>query len=941
MEPPLGDDEVAVCPVIRVADDLSHHHVLPISPLDENIVQQLLVLRSEVHPGGLLPHQLVCQDPTAESWDQKSSRESANRDPSKRQIKPVNTENLLLDDLDDESDDEYVYDGEEADDSSSGSNETDESDESSSELSDETSNDDEEETVADTAVAHNGVTEKMEVDPSSDMQKPETVCKEWSSRECCLCEDKFFAWTGVCISCDAGLCKNYFHVTCAQKQGLLVEPAFEENPSDPFFAQCRQHTDKTVAKGRRRNYLTTVNRCKVLLQMAQEQHRGSAYDITEEFGVSTAEKGLFSLLNERLKRKLEYFRSLYQRMLDRREKPYTRPTKVPLYLENSPVAMRFFAAKALALGLPLDFTGSSAMTEASKSVAPGCPVFLPDFVSYVLDREKRIEELVKLLSTLESTQRELQLSDANVSHNYNSLSTRLAELSTKLKANRSAAEGLINGLSKICQSVSPVAMLGTLLANQEPPSSASSGVAGSISMGGTAAALNSVGDTSVGVGGRSRRGANRQSLPVPSRCSTGPLRRRTRTSESSMDARGEVLESVTDATNAASAAENIIHECSVCNGLRDQHLMVICETCKKAFHIACLDPPLSRVPKQSRLFSWQCSTCTKAVVGNSEVVTVDVDAPRQLRRTSAPAPSHPTTNSPPPNPTPTASKPSRRGRKPKAAADPLPPCPTSSEFSSPRRDQPVVATNKARDRLRPATTVSVMGKPGRRARKRPRKPPVRRVVAEAYPAEIVPSVDPTGASTTLSALPVLASSSFSAAVNHNGDASEPSGHSEPIFLGSASAVVVTSASHEITVPTAVSPAGRRMKKCRVPSETLEPPVSENDDDRDAAEEEGDDEEGEEEDDGADGDEDEEEDEADGDEDEELEDDDSDGLSNLRGSKVKFVQIRDHESPVKETPPEGDAAEPARQCYVICQDNCSTRKKSPTVNNFKMKIRKIE
>ncbi|KAL7061442.1 hypothetical protein AAHC03_01405 [Spirometra sp. Aus1] len=665
-----------------------------------------------------------------------------------------------------------------------------------------------------------------------------------------------------------------FNVCSAQKQGLLVEPAFEENPSDPFFAQCRQHTDKTVAKRRRRNYLTTVNRCKVLLQMAQEQHRGSAYDITEEFGVSTTEKSLFTLLNERLKRKLEYFRSLYQRMLDRREKPYTRPTKVPLYLENSPVAMRLFAAKALALGLPLDFTGSSAMTEASKSVAPGCPVFLPDFVSYVLDREKRIEELVKLLSTLESTQRELQLSDANVSHNYNSLSTRLAELSTKLKANRSAAEGLINGLSKICQSVSPVAALGTLLANQEPPSSASSGVAGSILMGGTAAVLNSVGDTSVGVGGRSRRGTNRQSLPVPSRCSTGPLRRRTRTSESSMDARGEVLGSVTDATNAASAAENIIHECSVCNGLRDQHLMVICETCKKAFHIACLDPPLSRVPKQSRLFSWQCSTCTKAVVGNSEVITVDVDAPRQLRRTSAPAPSHPTPTSPPSNPTPTASKPSRRGRKPKAVADPLPTCPTSS---SPRRDQPVVVTNKARDRLRPATTVSVMGKPGRRARKRPRKPPVRRVVAEAYPAEIVPSVDPAGASTTLSTLPVLASSSFSAAVNHNGDAPEPSSHSEPIFLGSASAVV-TSANPEVTVPTAVSPAGRRMKKRRFPSETVEPP---------------------------------------------------------------FVQIRDHESPVKETPPEGDAAEPARQCYVICQDNCSTRKKSPTVNNFKMKIRKVE
>ena len=28
-----------------------------------------------------------------------------------------------------------------------------------------------------------------------------------------MCEDQRFAKTGICISCDAGLCKTYFHVT--------------------------------------------------------------------------------------------------------------------------------------------------------------------------------------------------------------------------------------------------------------------------------------------------------------------------------------------------------------------------------------------------------------------------------------------------------------------------------------------------------------------------------------------------------------------------------------------------------------------------------------------------------------------------------------------------------------------------------------------------------
>lgn len=47
-------------------------------------------------------------------------------------------------------------------------------------------------------------------------------------QECSLCEDARFARTGVCISCDAGMCRSFFHVTCAQREGLLSEAAAEE-----------------------------------------------------------------------------------------------------------------------------------------------------------------------------------------------------------------------------------------------------------------------------------------------------------------------------------------------------------------------------------------------------------------------------------------------------------------------------------------------------------------------------------------------------------------------------------------------------------------------------------------------------------------------------------------------------------------------------------------
>jgi len=51
-------------------------------------------------------------------------------------------------------------------------------------------------------------------------------------KECSFCEDPRFARTGVCISCDAGMCRAYFHVTCAQKEGLLSEAAAEEVAMD-------------------------------------------------------------------------------------------------------------------------------------------------------------------------------------------------------------------------------------------------------------------------------------------------------------------------------------------------------------------------------------------------------------------------------------------------------------------------------------------------------------------------------------------------------------------------------------------------------------------------------------------------------------------------------------------------------------------------------------
>lgn len=96
-----------------------------------------------------------------------------------------------------------------------------------------------------------------EVDHLSSVTLFEMPYSKWGGKTCSLCDDVRFARCGVCIGCDAGMCKTYFHVTCAQAVGLLqpFEAHSEEaDHADPFYAHCKIHSDKTLIKHRKRNY---------------------------------------------------------------------------------------------------------------------------------------------------------------------------------------------------------------------------------------------------------------------------------------------------------------------------------------------------------------------------------------------------------------------------------------------------------------------------------------------------------------------------------------------------------------------------------------------------------------------------------------------------------------------------------------------------------------
>ena len=48
----------------------------------------------------------------------------------------------------------------------------------------------------------------------------------------------------------------------------------------------------------------------------------------------------------------------------------------------------------------------------------------------------------------------------------------------------------------------------------------------------------------------------------------------------------------------------LIGRCGICEQSNDQHLLVLCDICKKYYHMGCLDPPLTRLPKKSAFSVW-------------------------------------------------------------------------------------------------------------------------------------------------------------------------------------------------------------------------------------------------------------------------------------------------------------------------------------------------
>ncbi|XP_039749740.1 PHD finger protein 14 isoform X1 [Pararge aegeria] len=422
-----------------------------------------------------------------------------------------------------------------------------------------------------------------EVERLSGVTLFEMAYSRWGARSCALCSDATLARTGVCVGCDAGLCKTFFHVTCGQREGLLAEAHSEEaEQADPFYAHCRLHSDKALVKKRKRNWLA--------LQLRTDKRK-----LELQNKVSTEEK-------KRIQRKLIKYRKKYSLQKENRNPPWVPTQKMARMIYSSASAMRKFQRKAVCMGVDthaLEF--QDAQMAALKDVSRRWhvpPAFSVEFVGYYLERNTRVSSLRKSLERLTKENEKLVADDEKLRADYDEASKINTEGLEKLTVMRQGLQKIYDAIIAVSpkKTISPIMEDKPLL----PPAIARSTPKvtpqqlhkrRSISVP-TAAALK------MGVG-----------FPL----SDNP------------DARqGKVLSTSLEAAGALAA-----RECAVCARSSEQHLMAACDTCHHHYHLHCLRPPLQRPPKKCKMYGWQCSECDKT--SDSEPEVLEKKVPRRSR----------------------------------------------------------------------------------------------------------------------------------------------------------------------------------------------------------------------------------------------------------------------------------------------------------------------
>ncbi|OXU19059.1 hypothetical protein TSAR_008441 [Trichomalopsis sarcophagae] len=416
-----------------------------------------------------------------------------------------------------------------------------------------------------------------EVDRLTSVTLFEMQYNKWGAKACTLCEDVRFARTGVCIECDAGMCHT------AQREGLLSEAHSEEvDQADPFYAHCKLHSDKTLVRKRKRNWLALQLRASYRQQMLKKPE----YRDTEEF--------------RRIQRKLAKHRQKYLAHKATKPPPWVPTQKMPRLLTTSATACRALQRKAELMGvntiaLENQEEQISSLVDIRKKWHIS-PAFSVEFVSYFIDRIARTTDMKTRLKDLIEANSRLLGEQQELDKKYDE-AMRLNEEQGRIYDERREKIEMYHRVLRAANYAKPLPSVNDI-AKPKPPAPVGTSTPSIVALKTAAAASSSAVKTEIH---QTPNTHHQQQQPhataLPEQNHKVELQLR--------------------------------HQCGICRRSTNQHLLAKCDTCHLHYHLSCLTPPLTRMPKKTKLMGWQCSECDKETSGSDvERVTIKPMVPQ-------------------------------------------------------------------------------------------------------------------------------------------------------------------------------------------------------------------------------------------------------------------------------------------------------------------------
>ncbi|RCN48021.1 PHD-finger [Ancylostoma caninum] len=374
--------------------------------------------------------------------------------------------------------------------------------------------------------------------------------RNFGRKSCSGCTNVLEARSGVTTRCELGLCKQYYHATCAQRLGLLVDHSegsehhmgsshshrFGDSQAvEPRYINCRQHSNPDDVQ---------IKKAAAARFLAQEEKR-----------LTVARKNVLSEREERKRlRARQKYEKQFQSLIgvticlpeafhDKLEKKVRRAR----HLTTSPEFFEWFQEKAELSGIEPEQFRKEFTQVSGDSIPLLTPGFSPQFFEYLAHREHVV-----------MAAEEQKLNTINAAKV--AMKKQLDAHMTKLKLNEQSGQ-----LGKErCERRKQLAL-------------AFHGALVKLGAKKIASIVSLFDDTS---GNNSKRRSS-QVIDAPV---------------------------VSLGTPTKPKKERSINVCKECRKSNDQHLMIGCDSCHEFYHIGCLDPPLEKVPKKVNC-EWHCADC--------------------------------------------------------------------------------------------------------------------------------------------------------------------------------------------------------------------------------------------------------------------------------------------------------------------------------------------